>query len=318
MARVPRKDVDYFPHECIHGRKMSIIESKYGNDGYAVWFKLLEQLGKANNHYLDISDEMNFMYLVSIFKVSDEVLKSILNDLAKLDAISTELYFNHNVIFSQKFVDSIADVYRLRKSLAPNSTVVLNEILQKRCQSTVEIPQGDEFLTESIHKEKKSKVKERKEKKSSLSLEGDFEVEEIENYELFQDENENENEVEILDLKNQKTKRKKVAPKKEKEIPTWEEFWEYQSNYMEEKLGLESANYKISSESKYQTWLDNEWRDGYDNPIRDWKSKARNIVPHLKEIKPNASNIPIAGRQTAETLAANLQGWKPIIGRFGN
>jgi hypothetical protein len=39
------------PTECNHGRKMHIIESKYGNNGYAAWFKLLEELGKANNHY---------------------------------------------------------------------------------------------------------------------------------------------------------------------------------------------------------------------------------------------------------------------------
>jgi hypothetical protein len=52
MAREQRRDVDYFPHECNHGRKMHIIESKYGNNGYAAWFKLLEELGKANNHYM--------------------------------------------------------------------------------------------------------------------------------------------------------------------------------------------------------------------------------------------------------------------------
>jgi hypothetical protein len=62
MAREQRKDVDYFPHDCTHGRKMHIIETKYSNDGYACWFKLLEQLGKANNHYLDISDDMNLMF----------------------------------------------------------------------------------------------------------------------------------------------------------------------------------------------------------------------------------------------------------------
>jgi hypothetical protein len=37
--------------------KMHIIENKFGNDGYSIWFKLLEQLGKANNHFIDISDE---------------------------------------------------------------------------------------------------------------------------------------------------------------------------------------------------------------------------------------------------------------------
>lgn len=38
MAREQRKDVDYFPHPCGHGRKMSIIQGKYGNDGYRIGF----------------------------------------------------------------------------------------------------------------------------------------------------------------------------------------------------------------------------------------------------------------------------------------
>lgn len=28
MARPPRNNVDYFPHECIHGRKMFVIENE--------------------------------------------------------------------------------------------------------------------------------------------------------------------------------------------------------------------------------------------------------------------------------------------------
>jgi hypothetical protein len=52
MARGKEKMLIISLNDCTH--KMHIIETKYGNDGYACWFKLLEQLGKANNHYLDI------------------------------------------------------------------------------------------------------------------------------------------------------------------------------------------------------------------------------------------------------------------------
>lgn len=115
MAREQRRDVDYFPHECNHGRKMHIIESKYGNNGYATWFKLLEELGKANNHYIDISDDMTLMFLTSVFKVDEDTTKSILTDLSKLGAIDKFLYEEYSVIWSQKFVNSIEDAYRKRK-----------------------------------------------------------------------------------------------------------------------------------------------------------------------------------------------------------
>ena len=111
MARPERNDIDYFPHEVNHGRKMHILESKYGNDGYAVWFKLLEQLGKASYHFIDVRDEANFMYLESVFKT--DKTEEILNDLAKLGAIDKQLW-EQRIIWSQKFVDSVQDAYKKR------------------------------------------------------------------------------------------------------------------------------------------------------------------------------------------------------------
>lgn len=165
MAREQRKDVDYFPHECTHGRKMHIIESKYGNDGYATWFKLLEQLGKANNHYLDISDDMTLMFLVSIFKIDEEKTNSILVDLAKLGAIDKCLFEDYKVIYSHKFCESIQDAYRNRKGKIKEYSDILNEIKLKKDQSSVRLKQEEVNLTEVIRKEEKSIVKEIKEEK---------------------------------------------------------------------------------------------------------------------------------------------------------
>jgi hypothetical protein len=50
---------------------MYIIEEKFGNDGYATWFKLLEQLGNQKNHYIDFSDDMTLMF-VFIFRIEQE------------------------------------------------------------------------------------------------------------------------------------------------------------------------------------------------------------------------------------------------------
>lgn len=166
MAREQRKDVDYFPHDCTHGRKMHIIETKYGNDGYASWFKLLEQLGKANNHYMDISDDMTLMFLTSVFKIDEEKTISILNDLAKLGAIDKYLFEEFRVIYSQKFADSIQDAYRKRKTEMLQYSDILNEIRQKKIQSAGDCPKNDSIrgrFPEVIRKEEKSKVKESKE-----------------------------------------------------------------------------------------------------------------------------------------------------------
>lgn len=176
MAREQRHDVDYFPHDCNHGRKMHIIETKYGNDGYAVWFKLLEQLGKANYHFIDISDDMNFMFLTSIFKVEEEKLLEILKDLSRLGAIDQDLYENHKILYSEKFVNSVEDAYKKRKSLPLTPEEILKKLKREKnqsetetIQSETETPQTDsETIQKGVNppevslKEKKSKGKERK------------------------------------------------------------------------------------------------------------------------------------------------------------
>ena len=115
MARPERNNVDYFPHPVTHGKKMFYIRSKFKNDGYAVWFILLEELGSANYHYLDLSDEIQLMYLSSQTMVSEEILLDIINALVKFDEFDKNLW-EHKILFSSKFVSSIEDAYSRRSN----------------------------------------------------------------------------------------------------------------------------------------------------------------------------------------------------------
>lgn len=182
MAREQRNDVDYFPHQCTHGRKMDIMEAEYGNDGYAVWFKLLEQLGKANFHFIEISDEMNFRWLTrTVFKVDPEKLMCILNDLAKLGAIDKNLFENHNILYSEKFVRSVEDAYKKRKSNLLTKEEILIKVKTQRGEETPQsAPETFQSApetnlkgtkpSESIPKEKKRIEKEKKEESRSRAI----------------------------------------------------------------------------------------------------------------------------------------------------
>jgi len=116
MARQERNSVDYFPHTVTHGRKMFYLRSKYKNDGYAVWFMLIEQLGRTEYHYLDLSDDIQLMYLSSEFMVSEQVLKDIIDILVKFGDFDDDLWNNHKVIFNEKFNQSISDAYKKRNN----------------------------------------------------------------------------------------------------------------------------------------------------------------------------------------------------------
>lgn len=65
---------------------------------------------------------------------------------------------------------------------------------------------------------------------------------------------------------------------KEKELPTLEEFMIYakskcKNNYWEKRDNLIL---------KYESWVMNNWRDGYNKPIKNWKLKVINALQYVK------------------------------------
>jgi hypothetical protein len=118
MTRPKKQTVDYFPHSCKHGKTMFILEQRYGNDGYAFWFKLLELIGSSEGHYVDCNDLSTWEYLQSITRMQRDNCAEILNLLSNLEAIDAELW-ESKIIWSENFVKGIEEVYRKRTSEIP-------------------------------------------------------------------------------------------------------------------------------------------------------------------------------------------------------
>lgn len=125
MARKERNDIDYFPHPVNHGKKMFYLRDKFNNDGYAVWFMLLEQLGKSNYHYLDLKDDIQLMYLSSEFKVDESLLIEIINVLVKFNEFDNQLWENERILFNEKFIENISDAYKKRNNECVNKNSLL-------------------------------------------------------------------------------------------------------------------------------------------------------------------------------------------------
>jgi hypothetical protein len=115
MARPERKTVDYFPHFISEGKKMYFIEHKYGNDGYSTWFKLLESLAITEDHFLNLNNESDLMFMSAKCKIEEDLFLNILNDLSKLGEINSELW-KSKIVWSEKFTQSIQDAYTRRNN----------------------------------------------------------------------------------------------------------------------------------------------------------------------------------------------------------
>ncbi len=118
MGRPPKDTVDYFPHDCIVSKSLLIVQSQYGNDGYACWFKLLQLLGISAGHFIDYSEKAVWLRLVSETHVPEKLALELLETFASLGMIDKELH-KREIVWSQHFVNNVADVYKRRRVDVP-------------------------------------------------------------------------------------------------------------------------------------------------------------------------------------------------------
>jgi hypothetical protein len=122
MARPKKQTIDYFPHYCKHGKTIYILEQKYQSKGYAFWFKLLEELGNKNGHFIDLNEETELEFLsAKTWFLPVETLE-VLNLLAKLNAIDQNLW-RKKIVWCQNLIDNISDVYKNRRTDLPQKPI---------------------------------------------------------------------------------------------------------------------------------------------------------------------------------------------------
>lgn len=167
MARPERKTVDYFPHYISDGKKMFYIEQKYGNDGYASWFKILESLASTDDHFLNLNNQMELLFLSAKCRVSESVLLSFLDDLSLLGEIDKFLWMNR-IVYCHKFIESIQDAYSRRSNKCMDYDSFC--IHFKGLCTTITLENFKKQYNNPQSKVKEIKPKEIKEKESKLVL----------------------------------------------------------------------------------------------------------------------------------------------------
>lgn len=153
MGRLPKKGVDYFSHDTNASTSPTIftLESQFGNDGYAFWFKLLEFLSTKETLCINTTEKPEWLYFVAKARVTTDKAVEILDVLADTEAIDKELWYNHRVIWSENLADRLADVYRKRGIEKPQKPVFCCE------KQLVTTPSEEEKSPKTINSTRKSK-----------------------------------------------------------------------------------------------------------------------------------------------------------------
>lgn len=124
MGRKQRNDADYFPHYAEHGKTVFILKARWGNDGYAFWFQLLEILCRTDNHFYDCNNDANWQYLLARTGVTEITGAEILGLLSNLGKIDAELW-EERKIWCENLVANLAEVYRKRGRAIPQKPTPL-------------------------------------------------------------------------------------------------------------------------------------------------------------------------------------------------
>lgn len=159
MARPTKNTVDYFPHDTNASHisdTLRTLDHQYQNNGYALWFKLLERCGQCEGLVFDTRDRSKWRVFLSDIHFEEPVALEAFALLVELGAIDADLWNKNRVVWVQNFVDNVADVFRGRKDgVVPQKPVI-----------TTGNPNGNEFLPMEtrcddsfLHDSTQSKVK---------------------------------------------------------------------------------------------------------------------------------------------------------------
>lgn len=125
-GRPTKQTVDFFPHRAVGGKTLYILESQFGNDGYAFWFRLLELLCISEGHFYSCQNPADFQFLAAKTGLSAEKTELILKVLCDVEAIDPDLWTKHRVIWVQKLVNNFEGVYRQRRTTLPSKPIINN------------------------------------------------------------------------------------------------------------------------------------------------------------------------------------------------
>lgn len=162
MGRLPKKGVEYFPHDTIAASTptLFVMQEEFGNDGYAFWFKLLEFLGMKACLYADFKDRKDWRYFLAKAKVTEEQGNKMLDLLAEVEAIDKDLWEKHRIVWSDNFAGRLEPLYSRREDSLPTKPIFDDiPVLEEKVNTETPVDVGEQTDNEKAVGPKKSKKK---------------------------------------------------------------------------------------------------------------------------------------------------------------
>jgi len=153
-GRPPKRGLDWFPMETRSDLRLEALEAEHGNDGHAVYVKVLKEIYQTDAGELDISSAIIRLILSKRANVSESKWMQILES-----AVAVQLFDRHK--FNEQILTS--DEIRERFSLVENTRETARIRAEKRKPNTNNLgncsPNNRTFSGEKSNREEKSILK---------------------------------------------------------------------------------------------------------------------------------------------------------------
>lgn len=184
MARPIKKGLDYFPLDVdvFSDRKIKILYSRFGADGFTLYAYLLCQIFK-DGYYMQVDDDLNYI-LSSDLKMSAEKIGLMMNFLLERSLFDSKLFRSDKVLTSAGIQRRYQQAVRSRAAKKPITVSERFWLLKKEeTEAFIKVRPASDFFGKnedySTKNEdysenkytKKSKVKKSKVKESKVCIE---------------------------------------------------------------------------------------------------------------------------------------------------
>ena len=169
MARKQKNCVDYFPHDCHPTKILRIITKEFGNVGYAFFYRLMELLGRTDNHNYSLKERIDWLDFCGEMDVEQKEAEKMIEFLVYIGELDKEMWEQEKRLWSQNFVERLAPVYDKRTRDLPDKYSFRHGNPRFRVRNPISVTETPVSGSE-IHKVKEIKEKKRKVEESVETL----------------------------------------------------------------------------------------------------------------------------------------------------
>lgn len=141
MGQPQKITADWFPFYVRDGRTLFALQQKYGLAGIGFFTQVFRLLGQTPGHYYTLADEYDRQRFLQFCGTSESECRAMLTEMAKTGKIDRALWDDHEIIWSDEYVESLHELYRKRKAGVPTREAMLKHLGIEGANQGEDVPQ---------------------------------------------------------------------------------------------------------------------------------------------------------------------------------